>query len=251
MDSPLRSATFFATIALHFGRTVAADPATPAALGAQGPLVRQRRRDLSDHYYTHRPGAAHDETSFDTTLRGMGFRFVTDAGVFSRDRVDFGSLLLIEAMRVGPADVVLDLGCGYGPIGAVAARLAPQGYIYMVDVNERAVELARRNLALNGIRNAEVRVSDGLVAVPGIVFDTILTNPPIRAGKQTVYRLLDEAYAALRPGGALWVVVQNKQGAPSMKRKLQELFGNVTDVARKAGYHVFRAERQDVPKLGD
>lgn len=198
---------------------------------------------MSEHYYTSRPSAAHEETSFEATLRGMTFRFVTDAGVFSRERVDFGSLLLIQAMQIGAADTVLDLGCGYGPIGMVAARLAPQGYIYMVDVNERAVELARRNLAANGIANAEVRLGDGLAAVPGIAFDAILTNPPIRAGKATVYKLLEEAHAALKPGGSLWVVVQTKQGAPSMKRKLAELFGNVTDVDRKAGYHVFAARR--------
>jgi len=199
---------------------------------------------VSEHYYTRRPGAAHDETSFHATLRGMDFRFVTDAGVFSRDRVDFGSLLLMEAMEIGPADTVLDLGCGYGPIGMVAARLAPQGFIYMVEINERAAELARRNLAANGIANAEVRVGDGLAPVAGIAFDTILTNPPIRAGKATVYRLLEEAWAALKPGGSLWVVVQNKQGAPSMKQKLQELFGAVEDVDRKAGYRVLRAQRR-------
>lgn len=200
---------------------------------------------MSEHYYTERPSAAHEETSFDATLRGMAFRFVTDAAVFSRERVDFGSLLLIEAMQIGQGDTVLDLGCGYGPIGTVAARLAPKGYIYMVDVNERAAELARRNLAANGIANAEVRVGDGLAPVAGMAFDTILTNPPIRAGKATVYRLLEEACAALKPGGSLWVVVQNKQGAPSMKRKLEELFGNVTDVARRAGYRVLRARRED------
>ena len=87
-------------------------------------------------------------------------------------------------------------------------------------------------------------MGDGLAPVAGIAFDAVLTNPPIRAGKATVYRLLDEAYAALKPGGSLWVVVQNKQGAPSMKRKLQDLFGNVDDVARKAGYRVLRARRQ-------
>lgn len=206
---------------------------------------------MSEHYYTRRPGAAHAETSFSVTLRGMDFRFVTDAGVFSRERVDFGSLLLIEAMEIGPADTVLDLGCGYGPIGIVAARLAPQGFIYMVEINERAAELARRNLEANAIANAEVRVGDGLEPVAGIAFDAVVTNPPIRAGKATVYRLLDEAHAALKPGGSLWVVVQNKQGAPSMKRKLEALFGNVEDVARQAGYRVLRARREDKPKMGD
>ncbi|MFZ5816939.1 MAG: class I SAM-dependent methyltransferase [Bacillota bacterium] len=196
---------------------------------------------MSDHYYTNRPTAGHDEANFTTTLRGMAFTFTTDAGVFSRDRVDFGSLLLIEVMQVSPTDTVLDLGCGYGPIGSVAARLASGGFVYLVDVNERAAELARRNLKANQITNAEVRVGDALEPVRGIAFDTILTNPPIRAGKAVVYRMVDEAYAALKPGGSLWVVIQTKQGAPSMKKKLQETFGNVLDVDRKAGYHILQS----------
>jgi 16S rRNA (guanine1207-N2)-methyltransferase len=196
---------------------------------------------VSEHYYTGRPSTEHDEATFTATLRGMAFTFTTDAGVFSRERVDFGSLLLIETMQIKPSDTVLDLGCGYGPIGAVAARLAHEGFVYLVDVNERAAALARRNLQANRIANAEVRVGDALEAVRGIAFDTVLTNPPIRAGKAIIYRMVDEAHAALKPGGSLWVVIQNKQGAPSMKKKLQELFGNVLDVDRKAGYHIFRS----------
>lgn len=198
---------------------------------------------MSEHYFTDRPSAEHDETSFPATLRGMEFTFITDAGVFSRERVDFGSLLLIEAMQIGPSDTVLDLGCGYGPIGAVAAKLAPQGTVYMVDVNERAALLAKRNLRANGIANVDVRAGDGLEPVREIAFDAIVTNPPIRAGKTVIYRLVDEAHAALKPGGSLWVVIQNKQGAPSMKKKLQALFSVVRDVDRKAGFHIFRAIR--------
>lgn len=196
---------------------------------------------MSDHYYTQRPAAEHEEATFTAKLRGMDFTFTTDAGVFSRERVDFGSLLLIEAMQIDPTDTVLDMGCGYGPIGAVAARLAHQGYVYMVDVNERAAALARRNLRANKIMNADVRVGDALEPVRGIAFDTILTNPPIRAGKAVIYRMVDEAHEALKPGGSLWVVIQNKQGAPSMKKKLQERFGNVLDVDRKAGYHIYQS----------
>lgn len=196
---------------------------------------------MADHYYTARPETAHDLGEFTATLRGMSFRIMTDSAVFSRDRVDFGSALLIEAMQIAPADTVLDLGCGYGPIGMAAARMAPQGRIYMVDVNERAAGLAARNLAENGITNAEVRVGDGLKAVPDIPFDKIVTNPPFRAGKAVVYGMVDDAHQALKPGGSLWVVIQTKQGAPSMKKKLKELFGNVEDVEREAGYHVFKA----------
>ena len=196
---------------------------------------------MTEHYYTSRPETAHDEAVFTADLRGMTFKFVTDSAVFSRERVDFGSALLIEAMQIDPADIVLDLGCGYGPIGMTAAKLAPEGQVYMVDVNERAAGLARRNLAENGVTNAEVRTGDGLEPVKGLTFTKVLTNPPIRAGKQTIYRMIDEAYQALVPGGAIYVVIQTKQGAPSMKTKLTEVFGDVEDVERQAGYHVFRA----------
>jgi 16S rRNA (guanine1207-N2)-methyltransferase len=110
----------------------------------------------------------------------------------------------------------------------------------MVDVNERAAALARRNLAGNGVTNAEVRSGDGLEPVQGLTFDKVLTNPPIRAGKQTIYRMIEDAHAAMKPGGAIYLVIQTKQGAPSMKKKLAELFGDVEDVERQAGYHVFR-----------
>lgn len=199
---------------------------------------------MSEHYYTSRPSAGHDEHRFTAALRGVETQFVTDAAVFSRDRVDFGSALLIEAMEIGPTDTVLDVGCGYGPIGITAARLAPQGRVYMVDVNERAAELARRNLAENGIQNAEVRVGDALAPVAGLAFDKVLTNPPIRAGKAVVYAIVEQAHQALKPGGSLWVVIQTKQGAPSMKKKLQETFGDVEDVDRQAGFHIFKAVKQ-------
>lgn len=196
---------------------------------------------MSEHYYTSQPTAGHEEREFEADLRGTTFRFITDAAVFSRDRIDFGSALLIEAMEITPTDTVLDMGCGYGPIGMAAARLAAEGKVYLVDVNERAVDLARRNLAANGITNAEVRVGDGPAPVADITFDKVLTNPPIRAGKQTVYRMIDEAHAILKPGGSIWVVIQTKQGAPSMKKRLAERFGDVEDVEREAGFHVFKA----------
>jgi 16S rRNA (guanine1207-N2)-methyltransferase len=209
--------------------------------GSVGSFFRDGGLLLSEHYYTSRPSAAHEESTFAATLRGMELQFTTDTAVFSRERVDFGSALLIEAMEISLSDVVLDLGCGYGPIGTTAARLAPQGQVYMVDVNERAAELARRNVAANGVTNAEVRVGDSFTTVPGIAFDKVLTNPPIRAGKAVIYQMVDDAHAALKPGGSLWVVIQTKQGAPSMKKKLAQVFGDVEDVEREAGFHVYKA----------
>lgn len=196
---------------------------------------------MSEHYFSPDPMARHEEVEFTARLRGLDLRFVTDRGVFSREHIDAGSRLLIESVQV-PADaVVLDLGCGYGPIGIVAARLVPQGRVYLVDVNERAAALARRNLVLNQIINAEVRVGDGTAPVRAVAFDAILLNPPVRAGKAVVWRLFDEAHAALTPGGSLWVVIGNKQGAPSVLKRLQEVFGTVQDANRGGGFRIYRA----------
>jgi 16S rRNA (guanine1207-N2)-methyltransferase len=196
---------------------------------------------MSEHYYSARPGSEHELQEFAATLRGRRYRFQTDRGVFSRDRVDFGSELLIETVRVGAGDTLLDLGCGYGPVGVALAHEVAR--VHMVEINERAANLARENLKSNGVANAVVHVGDGVAPVQGITFDHVCLNPPIRAGKATVFRLLAEAYAVLAPGGRLWVVIQNKQGAPSTKKELARLFGQVEDVERKAGYHIFLATK--------
>jgi len=196
---------------------------------------------VADHYYTNKPGTAHDERHMTFTLRGHELHFTTDAGVFSRDRVDFGSLLLIENMQIPRQARVLDVGCGYGPIGLTAAKLASEGKVTMIDVNERAADLARRNAERNGIHNVEVHVSDVYSAVQGECYDVILTNPPIRAGKEIVHRIFTEGHDLLAEGGEMWVVIQKKQGAPSALKKLQELYKRVEEVDREKGYSIFRA----------
>ncbi|MCI1695645.1 class I SAM-dependent methyltransferase [Aneurinibacillus aneurinilyticus] len=195
-----------------------------------------------EHYYTNQPGADSMEQTFTFDLRGREFRFITDRGVFSKNRIDFGSVLLIETMEIEDGMNVLDVGCGYGPIGMTAASLTPSGRVMMLDINERAVSLANRNLTVNGILNAEAIVSDRFSSVPPEQkFDVILTNPPIRAGKQIVHGIFEDAVNFLAPGGSLWIVIQKKQGAPSALVKLQELYSEVREVAKKKGYFIFQA----------
>lgn len=200
---------------------------------------------MNDHYYSSKPQSASNRQTFAATLRGFAFRLTSDAGVFSRDGVDYGSRVLIDLMEIEPNAEVLDVGCGYGPMGLTAARLAPQGHVTMIDINERAVELARLNAANNGIGNVTFLPSDLFAAVDGRTYDAILTNPPIRAGKAVVHRLFAEAYEHLRPGGSLWIVIQNKQGAPSARAKLEELFGedNVVEVGKDKGFRVYRSTK--------
>ncbi|MFD2172354.1 class I SAM-dependent methyltransferase [Tumebacillus lipolyticus] len=197
---------------------------------------------MADHYFTNQPNVEHELRTIRVTLRGFDLTFWTDAGVFSKGGVDFGSQLLIETMDIPKGAKVLDVGCGYGPIGITAARLAEDGDVTMVDVNERAVELARRNIEQNGARGAKAIVSDRFEQLAATRYDRILTNPPIRAGKAVVHSIFEGAVDHLAETGELWVVIQKKQGAPSAKKKLEELFESVEDVARDAGYRIFRCQ---------
>jgi len=197
----------------------------------------------NQHYYSNQPETAHDRKELKAELRGHSLRFISDAGVFSKSGIDYGSRVLIDAMEFAPDASVLDVGCGYGPIGLTAARLAPQGHVTMIDINSRAVELARENARLNGITNVTILESDLFAAVKDQAFDVVLTNPPIRAGKETVHTIFAEAWNHLRQGGQLWVVIQKKQGAPSAKAKLETLFGQVEEVTKDKGYRIFKATK--------
>ena len=198
---------------------------------------------MSEHYYTQQPQIASDKRVHETVLRGHKLRFATDAGVFSKTGIDYGSRVLIEAMDIPTGARVLDVGCGYGPIGISASLMNQSGTVTMIDVNERAVLLAKENAALNGADNVQVLQSDVYEAVRGQQFDVIVTNPPIRAGKAVVHRILEEAFPLLSAGGSIWVVIQKKQGAPSAAAKLEEVFGNCKEVTKDKGYRILKAAR--------
>ncbi len=196
----------------------------------------------TDHYFSERPAGEGGRLRFTAELRGFELTFVTEAGVFSRERVDRGSRLLIKHLAVAPNDRVLDLGCGYGAVGIVAAKLAPQGYITLIDINTRAIELAKQNLALNGISNAAAHQGDGFTPVGDACFDVIALNPPIRAGLAVVHRLIAEASDHLAAGGRFYLVGRTKQGVVRIAEKMREAFGNVTEVAKGGGYRLYLAQ---------
>src|SRR5436309_14339561 len=175
---------------------------------------------MGEHYFAPRPKARRRPEQIRFEVRGHAFTFRTDAGVFSREEIDRGTVLLLAALEVGPCELILDLGCGYGALGIVAARLSEGGHVILTDVNERADALARTNVAANEIANAEVRLGDLYEPVRDMAFDHIVCNPPIRAGRVVVDRIVTEAPMHLLDGGKLWLVAQTMQGADSLRGRM-------------------------------
>lgn len=164
--------------------------------------------------------------------------------MFSKNRVDYGSRVLLAAFNAAktPAGPWLDLGTGYGPIGLALAKRWPDRQVTMVDVNELALELARKNATANQIENVEIKTSDIYDQVTQR-YAAILTNPPVRAGKQVVTAMLTGAADHLLPGGTLTVVLQKKQGAPSAEKTMQATFGNCTIIKKDKGYYILESTK--------
>lgn len=198
-----------------------------------------------DHYYTSEPSSESNKTTWNIKIAEEQFSFITDSGVFSKHQLDYGSeVLMTTAAEVDyPVGNILDMGCGYGPIGLFLARAFPDRTIEMADVNERALALAAENAELNEVANVEIYQSDLFANVENKQLAGIISNPPIRAGKKVVHQILEEAYEHLAENGKLLIVIQKKQGAPSARKKMEEVFGNVERINLDKGYWVLTSEK--------
>ncbi len=195
---------------------------------------------MPDHYFSETPESAHRPNVCQTVFKGHTLTFETDAGVFSRDGLDKGTALLLQALP-DLSGSVLDLGCGWGAVGISAAKAYPNIRVTMVDINNRAVELSRKNAQRNSV-SVKVEQSDGFSVLGEEKFSYILTNPPIRAGKQVIYDLFQKSAGHLLPGGSLYLVIRKQQGAPSAMTFLGTIFPKVQVVERGGGFFVIRAD---------
>ncbi len=172
---------------------------------------------------------------------GQAFTFTTDNGVFSKEGMDFGTRLLLE--NIDLADIkgnVLDMGCGYGVIGIVLGKVT-SSKLTMCDVNRRALHLAKQNAKKNQVDDVEILESDAYQALEDRLFDCIVTNPPIRAGKEKVYEILFNARFHLKKDGVLYIVARKEQGAKSMIEDLKEYY-QVSIQERKKGFFVIKCK---------
>ena len=196
------------------------------------------------HYFQDDPNLVSNIKEITFEINGLTMKLLTDNGVFSKNNVDEGSYAFLKVLL--PLDLgntILDLGCGYGTIGLTLAKAHEEARITLADVNPRAVALCERNA---GLLNLSPRVtilqSDIYEKIEG-PYDSIVVNPPIRAGKKVTYRMYEEAKQYLIDGGSLYIVIRKAQGAESASKYIETIFGNVTLLKREKGYYIYRATK--------
>ena len=201
------------------------------------------------HYFQDDPNLVSNIKEINFEINGITMKLLTDNGVFSKNNVDAGSYAFLKVLL--PLDLgkhILDLGCGYGTIGLTLAKAHEEARITLADVNPRAVALCERNA---GLLNLSPRVtilqSDIYEKIEG-PYDSIVVNPPIRAGKLVTYRMYEEAKQYLIDGGSLYIVIRKAQGAESASRYIETIFGNVTLLKRDKGYYIYRATKSKQEK---
>ena len=188
------------------------------------------------YYFTNDDSLKSEVKKINVIINNLPFSFYTDNGVFSKKGLDFGTRTLLESLENIKGNV-LDIGCGYGPIGIYVAKIFKTN-VDMVDINKRSLDLSLKNAKLNEVK-VNIFESD-LYSNINKQYDFIITNPPIRVGKKTLYQLLFEAKKHLNKNGELWLVINKDQGAKSVLKDLT-LEYKTEVVVKNKGFYIIRA----------
>lgn len=195
---------------------------------------------MKSHYFITNHDLKNDLKTINYKDDKMSLIFETNNGMFSKDHIDPESIKLVENIEDNSYDTILDLGCGYGFIGAYLKSKYPHSNMYMIDINDIACEYAKNNMKMNNL-DATVMQGDGICIEDK--FDLITLNPPIHAGKEVVYNLYQQAFDKLNNDGLFYIVIQKKHGAKSTFTKLEEIFDKVECVYSKKGTNVFKSKK--------
>ena len=191
------------------------------------------------HYFTNDENLKSEIKKVDAIVHDISYYFYTDNGVFSKGELDFGTELLLKTFEYNyPQEkTFLDIGCGCGPIGIYASKL---GFtVDMSDVNKRAIHLTKMSLKEQKLK-ANVFESDAYENIKG-KYDYIVSNPPIRVGKEKLYEIIMGAKEHLKENGELWIVVRKQQGAESLIRDMKKVYNGVEVVGKKKGFYIVKA----------
>ena len=199
------------------------------------------------HYFQDDPKLASNIKTITYEVNGISMQLFTDNGVFSKGKVDEGSLAFLKVIL--PLDLgknILDLGCGYGTIGLTLAVAKIDARVTLADINTRALTLCKKNAdAYNLSQRVTILQSDIYTKIEG-KYDSIVINPPIRAGKSVTYKMYEEAKQYLIDGGSLLIVIRKAQGAESAAKYIESIFGNVKLLDRHKGYHIYQAVKSKI-----
>lgn len=196
------------------------------------------------HYFLNDNNIESNVKKLKYTFKGQVLELETDRGIFCKDHIDFGTNILLNSLPDFDGDLkLIDVGCGYGLIGLCIARAYPRFEVTMIDVNQRALDIAIKNSKFNKVKNVEIFESDVYKKVDGY-FDVIITNPPIRAGKSVVHEIVISGYEILNSNGKIYVVIQKKQGAPSLIEKMEEVYDEVNVINKEKGYFIIEGYKK-------
>lgn len=191
------------------------------------------------HYYSEQQSSPLKIKKIRQRIRNAEFEFYTSSGVFSKNKIDKGTLVLAENMDVGKNSYVLDIGCGIGVLGIAAAKLLDANVV-MSDINKRAVMLARKNARLNKVK-AEICHGNLYEQIKKNDFGVILSNPPQNAGKEICFQLIEQSKDYLKNGGSLQLVARHNKGGRELSEKMKDVFGNAEPIAKKSGYWIYKS----------
>lgn len=196
------------------------------------------------HYYKFDPALKSEVKEIAYDFRGERVILKTDLGVFSKDRIDFGTNVLLNSLLEKDLKTkkILDIGCGYGVVGICIGKKYRDSQIHLTDVNSRAIELAKQNQELNNLENLLIYESYIYEKIDA-KFDCIITNPPIRAGKEVVHNIVLGGFDYLNNQGCIYVVIQKKQGAPSLLKEMEKVYNLVEILEKKNGYFILKGHK--------
>ncbi len=194
-----------------------------------------------EHYFTKSPKSELKVSKITAVLKNKEIQFYTASGLFSAEKVDKGSKLLINKSEIKDSDKILDLGCGCGIIGLSLKLSFPKIKITFSDINERAIQTTKDNLRLHNAK-AEVIQSDGFENIKE-KFDVILLNPPQTAGKQVCFKLIEDSKNHLEEKGTLQLVARHNKGGKELSKKMLEVFKNVKEIAKSSGYRIYLSRK--------